>query len=1157
MLNRKAKRRMNEHPLIKILNKHPEYTRLVDALKKGEGSAAVFGLGEAVRPHIAAGLLCHTGKTVLIITANESSAARIQQDMAAFTDRAYHLPARELPLGAKGIAASAGLTARRLEPLCALLNGENIAVAVSAEALIQRMTPPAAIAQCMRTVSAGDRTEPRELLAALINAGYERVDMCEGKGQVCLRGGYLDVFPISMANPVRIEFFDDEIDTMRTYDAVSQRSIENIDRCVIPPATEMPLTKEARTRGMRALRKTEGMKEEYDRLSEGGIPLGLEMLMPLFYPEAFITDYLPEGAIILIDEPQRVEESAKLAFTTHLDRVGSYIHEGTALPEQAELICQPSHILQSLDTPYTAMLFALTRTYGLIKPKCLFRFETRPMAKYIGNTPALAADIESWKRGGSTVMIYAGAHAKRIGDMLGDEGVTIGIAEALTRDIISGEQLIVGQSIARGFEYPELRLAVISECELYGTESRRSASSSKKKPKLAFSELSVGDLVVHELHGIGRFVGVVTLQVAGVSRDYLHLVYAGGDKLYVPTDQLDRVQKYIGGDETTAHLSHLGTGEWQRTVNKTRESVKKLAFDLVKLYGDRLHRKGHAFPPDTAWQKRLEESFPYQETPDQLTSIAEIKKDMESDRVMDRLLCGDVGYGKTEVALRAAFKAVTDSKQVAFLVPTTILAQQHYNTLAARFSGFPVNVALLSRFNTPSEEARVIDGLKKGTIDVVVGTHKLLSKSVQFKDLGLLIIDEEQRFGVGHKEQIKEMRKDIDALTLSATPIPRTLHMSMTGIRDMSVIETPPEQRYPVQTYVMEYSEAVAREAIMKELGRGGQVFFVYNNVRGMETFAEKLKQLVPEARIAYAHGQMGERQLERTMLDFMEQQYDVLLCSTIIESGLDIPNVNTIIIYDADKMGPAQLYQLRGRVGRGARLGYAYLTFMRDKVLSDIAEKRLSAIREFTQFGAGFKIAMRDLEIRGAGNLLGPEQHGHMAAVGYDLYCKIVEGAVKEAKGEKEPVKIDTVVDIPVPASISTHYIPRESERLSMYKRIALIETRDDLYDVQDELIDRYGDIPEDTANLLNIALIKADCSRAGVTQLRIRDKEVRFVFDKQAPIDGAKLIAAAGNIAGARMTFGDTPSMVISRPKSDAAALYAMLPQFVYMLADCLSAN
>lgn len=1148
---------MNEHPLIKILDKYPEYVRLGSALKNGEGSAAVFGLGEAARPHIAAGLFRSLGRSMLIVMANEASAARIQRDMAAYTDRVYHLPARELPLGARGIAASAGLTARRLEPLCALLSGESIAVTVSAEALLQRIAPPSAIRESMLTLSIGDKAEPMKLVSLLAGAGYERVDMCEGCGQVCLRGGYLDVFPINAQDPIRIEFFDDEIDTMRTYDAISQRSIENISSCTIPPATEMPLTKEARTRGMRVLKKIDGMKEEYDILAQGGTIAGAEMFLPLFYPESLITDYLNENAVILIDEPQRVEESAKLYFTTQLDRIGSHIHGGTALPEQAELICQPSHVLQSLDTPYTAMLFALTRTYGLIKPKCIFRFETRPMAKYIGSSASLAADMAQWKRGGTTVLIYAGTHAKRISDTLDDEGLTVGISERLSRDIMQGEQLIVAQSIECGYEYPELKLAVISENELYGTQTRKSISAHRKKPRLAFSELSVGDLVVHELHGIGRFVGVVTLNAAGVSRDYLHLVYAGGDKLYIPTDQLDRVQKYIGGDETTAHLSHLGTGEWQRTVNKTRESVKKLAFDLVKLYGDRLHRKGHAFPPDTQWQRRLEESFPYQETPDQLTCIAEIKKDMESERVMDRLLCGDVGYGKTEVALRAAFKAVTDSKQVAFLVPTTILAQQHYNTLVSRFSGFPVNVALLSRFNTAAEEARVTEGLKKGTIDVVVGTHKLLSKSVQFKDLGLLIIDEEQRFGVGHKEQIKEMRKDIDALTLSATPIPRTLHMSMAGIRDMSVIETPPEQRYPVQTYVMEYSEAIAREAIMKELGRGGQVYFVYNNVRGMDTFCEKLRQLVPEARIAYAHGQMGERQLERTMLDFMQQEYDVLLCSTIIESGLDIPNVNTIIVYDADKMGLAQLYQLRGRVGRGARLGYAYLTFMRNKVLSEVAEKRLSAIREFTQFGAGFKIAMRDLEIRGAGNLLGPEQHGHMAAVGYDLYCKIVEGAVKEARGEKEPVKVDTVVDIPIAAGIPSRYIQHESERLSMYKRIALIETRDDLYDVQDELIDRYGDIPKDTANLMDIALIKADCSRAGVTQLRLKNGEIRFVFDKQAPIDGAKLISAAASIAGARVTFGETPSLVISRTKSDAEALYALLPQFVYTIADCVTHN
>ncbi len=1148
---------MNNHPLIQILRTHPEYARLRNAMVKGEGAAAVFGLGEANRPHMAAGLFCDIGRTMLIVTANETSAARIQEDMSFYTPGVYHIPAREMPLGGKGMVSSAGITARRLEPLVRLINGEPLAIVISAAALLQRMTPPGALAAASKKLSVGQRIEPRELLAYLVNGGYERVDLCEGKGQVCLRGGYLDVFPITSEYPVRVEFFDDEIDTMRTYDPVSQRSIENITETELTPATEMPLTPEARQRGMRTFRKKEGMKEEYDLLAQGGIPSGAEMLMPLFYPEAFLTDYLPEDAVILIDEPQRVEESAKVAHTTHLDMVSSFLADGSALLEQAELMGLPSHLIQTLDTPYTAMLFALTRTYGLIRPKVLFRFETRPVAKYIANSAALAADMIAWRKAGASVVIYAGSHAVRLQDMLLDAGVDPGITERLKRDIVPGEQIITGETIARGFEYPELKLVAISEAELYGAAQKKTAASHKKRPQLAFSELSVGDLVVHELHGIGRFVGVVTLQVGGVARDYLHLVYAASDKLYIPTDQLDRVQKYIGGEAESVRLSHLGTGEWQRTVSKTRESVKKLAFDLVRLYGDRMNRKGFAFSQDTQWQKRLEESFPYEETPDQLTCIGEIKHDMESDRVMDRLLCGDVGYGKTEVALRAAFKAVMDSKQVAVLVPTTILAQQHYNTLAARFAGFPVSVALLSRFKTPAEEEATLEGLKKGSVDVVIGTHKLLSKKVQFKNLGLLIVDEEQRFGVGHKEQLKEMRRDVDALTLSATPIPRTLHMSMTGIRDMSVIETPPEQRYPVQTYVMEYSDAIAREAIMKELGRGGQVYFVYNKVKGMERFAEYLRELVPEARIAYAHGQMGERQLERTMLDFMDQAYDVLLCSTIIESGLDITNVNTILVYDADKMGLAQLYQLRGRVGRGSRLGYAYLTFMRDKVLTEIAEKRLSAIREFTQFGAGFKIAIRDLEIRGAGNLLGPEQHGHMAAVGYDLYCKIVDSAVKEARGEKETPKVDTVMEIPVPAAIQAAYIPRETDRLSMYKRIALIESREDLYDVQDELIDRYGDIPVETANLLNISLLKAEAGRAFVTRLSLKDGEIRFTFDPDAPIDGTKLISVAENIAGAQMAFSDLPALVIRRPKSDAAALYAMLPQFVYMLADCTKGN
>ena len=1148
---------MNKHPLIEFLGRHPEYRRLREALMKNEGAAAVFGLGEAHRAHMAAALFCDTGKTVLVVTANEASAVRIREEAAVYAPAAIHLPARDMPLAGRGFTASAGLAARRVKGLSGLLRGENMLVTVSAAALLQRLTPPGALRAMTTEIRAGEVVKPQALLKRLVDAGYERVEVCEAKGQVCLRGGYLDVFPITAENPVRIEFFDDEIDTMRTYDALSQRSIENVEAVTVPPAGEMPLTETARARALRTFKKKPRLSEEFAALSAGGTPAGAELFMPLFYDDAYLQDYLPEDAILLIDEPQRVEESAKVAHMEHLDTVSALLADGNAEPEQAELLGRPSVLLAQLDTPRTATLFALTRTYGLIAPKCLFRFETRPATKYLAAQDILASDVASWRKAGTTAVIYAGSHSVRLQDQLLDMDVHAAVTDALTRPLVPGEVIITGESIEKGFEYPEIKLVAVSEAELYGAVQKKTAAAHKKRPQLAFSELSVGDLVVHELHGVGRFVGVITLTVGGVTRDYLHLAYAGGEKLYIPTDQLDRVQKYIGGEEESVRLSKLGSGDWQRTVSRTRESVKKLAFDLVRLYGERMNRKGFAFSPDTAWQTRLEESFPYEETPDQLTCIAEIKKDMESSRVMDRLLCGDVGYGKTEVALRAAFKAVMDSKQVAFLVPTTILAQQHYNTLAARFAGFPVNVALLSRFKAGKDEKTILEGLAKGSIDVVVGTHKLLGKSVRFKDLGLLIIDEEQRFGVGHKEQIKNIKQSVDVLTLSATPIPRTLHMSMTGIRDMSVIETPPEQRYPVQTYVMEYSDGMAREAILKEIGRGGQVYFVYNRVRNMERFAEQLRALVPEARIGYAHGQMPEQQLEQTMLDFMEQRYDVLLCSTIIESGLDIPNVNTILVYEADRMGLSQLYQLRGRVGRGARLGYAYLTFMRDKVLTEVAEKRLSAIREFTQFGAGFKIAMRDLEIRGAGNLLGPEQHGHMAAVGYDLYCKIVNSAVKEARGEAEPRAVETVMDVPLSAAIPHPYIPRETERLSMYKRIALIASREDLYDVQDELIDRYGEIPPETKNLLDIALIKAEASRAHIAQLSVRDGEVRFTFDKDAPMNGQKLLKAIGEIPGAQFLNGEVPALSVRMPRADAEKLCGMLPQFVYTLADCIEAN
>ena len=1139
-------------PLISILNKHPEYSRLLQALQKGEGPAGVFGLGDAHKGHVAAALAAESDMPLLLVAPNELAAGKLCDDISAFVP-CVHFPAREIPLSGKGYTASTSIEARRIAILSALSEGAKMAVTVSIQALMQRVAEPEVICSSVNSFSAGQVIDPKDMLRSLVEAGYERVEVCENRGQVCRRGGYVDVFPMTGDTPVRIEFFDDEIDTLRTYDPVTQRSIDSIESIVIPPATEMPITSEARAHAIKLLKKR-GASELLDRLQEGGRPDNPVALLPLFYPgETTLLDYFKDGCI-LIDEPARVEESGKIAWQEFLDGVSPLISSGEAQPEQANLIISPLDTIKRLDTRRTAMFFALTRTYGLIGPKCIFKFETRPVSKYIGREELLCDDIAAWKKSKTTVLIYAGSHAKRLQDRLLDLNVIIPVKEALDREIIPGEALIIEGQVNRGFEYPELSLAVISESELYGSENRRSQQKKRRKPQLVFSELSVGDLVVHELHGIGRFIGVETLNVGGVQKDYLHLVYSGGDKLYIPTDQLDRVQKYIGGEEETQRLSKLGSGEWQKTVSRTKESVKRLAFDLVRLYGERQKRKGFKFSPDTSWQKKLEDSFPYDETPDQLTSIEEIKADMESDKVMDRLLCGDVGYGKTEVALRAAFKAVMDSKQVAILVPTTILAQQHYGTIAARFDGFPVRVELLSRFKTPKEEAAILEGLEKGSVDVVVGTHKLLGKNVKFKDLGLLIVDEEQRFGVGHKEQIKNIRQSVDVLTLSATPIPRTLHMSMTGIRDMSVMETPPSQRYPVQTYVMEYSEAVVREAILKEVGRGGQVYFVYNNVRNMERFAAQLKELVPEAEIAFAHGQMNERVLEKTMLEFMEHKYDLLLCSTIIESGLDIQNVNTIIIYDADCMGLSQLYQLRGRVGRGVRLGYAYMMYKRNKVMNETAEKRLVAIRDLTQFGSGFKVALRDLEIRGAGNLLGPEQHGHMEAIGYDLYCKIVDSAVREAKGEPVPKEIDTVMEIPIPANIPHSYIPREAERLSMYKRIAFISSQPDVYDVQDELIDRYGEIPKEVQNLVFVALLKADAKRAHIQRLAVKPGEVRIVFDPEAPIDGAKLYSTALNIFGAAMVMDEVPTMVIRRPRTSVEELCSELTQIVYMLSDCI---
>ena len=1065
----------------------------------GEGPAGVFGLGESHKGHIAAAL--STGRAVLLVAPNEVAAVKLHDDIACYDIPCAHFPTREIPLSGKGFAARDSIEERRVAVLSALAAGKTMTVVTCIQALMQRIVAPEIIKNSLHSYEEGQTIEPRDMVSELVMAGYERVDVCEAPGQVCLRGGYVDVYPIAAENPARIEFFGDEIDTLRIYDPLTQRSVDNVDHIDVPPATEMPITDEARARALKLLKKRKA-EELASALEEGGRPDNSVALLPLFYPgETTLFDYIDKDWIILIDEPARLEESGKIAYQEFLEGVSSLMQAGEIQPEQANLTVSPLETIKRMDTRRTAMMFALTRSYGLIGQRCIFRFDTRPVSRYVGREELLAEDIEAWKKSNTSVLIYAGTHAKRLQDRLLDSNHIVPIKEKLDRDIVPGEVLIIEQQLNHGFEYPELSLAVVTENELYGTENRRPADNKKKrrKPQLVFSELNVGDLVVHELHGIGRFVGVETLTVGGVQKDYLHLVYSGGDKLYIPTDQLDRVQKYIGGgdDEGTQRLSKLGSGEWQKTVSRTRDSVKKLAFDLVRLYGERQKRKGFKFSPDTPWQRKLEDSFPYEPTPDQLTSIQEIKADMESDKVMDRLLCGDVGYGKTEVALRAVMKCVLDGKQAAILVPTTVLAQQHYATALNRFRSFPVRIEVLSRFKTPAQKKQIMQDAAAGKIDLLIGTHSLLQKSLHFKDLGLLIIDEEQRFGVTHKEKLKELSRQVDTLTLSATPIPRTLNMALSGIRDMSTIEVPPVDRQPVQTYVLEHNWGVIADAIRRELARGGQVYYMHNRVETIDRCAAQLRKLLgEEVSIGVAHGKMDEKGLSSVMQQLSDGEIQVLVCTTIIETGIDIPNVNTLIIEDADHLGLAQLHQIRGRIGRSARRAYAYMTYRAGKILTEVAAKRLTAIREYAEFGSGFRIAMRDLEIRGAGNLLGPEQSGYMMSVGYDMYLQLLEEAVLEQRGEKAPQRTECSADLTVSANLPESYISSGEQRMDIYRRIAALRTAEQSQELLDELIDRYGEPPPPVLRLMDVALLRAEAMQIGVCDIAQRGSEISFTF-------------------------------------------------------------
>ncbi len=1136
--------------LYQAIGRDPAVRQLTEALAAGHGPAAVFGMPDAMRLLTAA--LQAREHTLLYVTATEQEAVRVHDGMNRVSPGALLFLPREMPL-VDMQAVSFDTRAARLAALTQLTLGTPQLVVAPASALLEVLAPPDAFSNALVTVQTGDTLSPKALLSALTMGGYERVELIEGRGQCAARGDIVDVFPPQADNPCRIEFFGDEIDQIRTFDVLTQRSLEQARSVLLPPAYETPQPVALIRRALKKLGDADGFSLQRAAWEQDAPCVGADVLVPLLYDEtATLLDYLPHSAMIYVNEPQRVLDEARAEETIFSETVAATLERGAGHPAQSRLLIRAGSLVRALDTPRTAALYALFRQSQLLQGRVRVAFDAQTPPQYLGNTEQLAADLLRLRAQNEAVLIYAGDASDRLREELEAYHVPLATAETLRRAPQAGEILLLGETLPQGFTLPNLRLTVLTRAEIFFRQESR--QTRKKRGQLIFSDLKVGDYVVHETHGVGKFTGVEQLTVTGCTRDYLLFEYRGGDKLYIPTDQLDRIQKYTGaGEDVTPQLSRLGGSEWQQRVGRAKASAKKLAVDLAALYAARSSHRGFAFSRDTEWQRRLEASFAYEETPDQASSLEEIKKDMESPRPMDRLLCGDVGYGKTEVALRAAFKAVQDSKQVAFLVPTTILAQQHYNTLTARFADYPVRLACLSRFSPPAEREKTKKALKSGEIDLVVGTHALLAKDVTFRDLGLLIVDEEHRFGVNHKERIKAMRREVDVLTLTATPIPRTLNLSMTGIRDISTIETPPQNRYPVQTFVMEYTDALLIGAMRKELSRGGQAFLVSNFVQGMEGTLKKLRELLPDARIDMAHGQMPEGRLEQAMLAFLNRETDILLCSTIIESGVDIPNANTLFVLDADKLGLAQLYQLRGRVGRATRMAYAYFTVPKSREVNEQAQRRLLAIREFTQFGAGFRLAMRDLEIRGAGALLGAEQHGHIADIGYDYYCKLMRQAVREARGETVLPDLEPVIDLPISAYIPHSFVMSEVLRLSMYKRIAEVASRAEHDDLWDELTDRYGELPPEVENLMRLALIRAYAIRARIAEIGTKGGRLTLRYDEGASPDGARLLAVLQGQKGAHLMATQPPAIEIYGKDADLAQNVTNLPQFLYQLLHC----
>ena len=1143
--------------LVRILDQVPEFSSLLTALDSGACPAAVSGLAAVHRAHFAAGLRAKAGRRVVVVCADEGEAQRFAEDLHAFTgEQVLTLPSREFTFHDAAVV-SRQWEHRRLSALRALAMGETDLVVTTPEALLQRTLPSALLLQTVHTLRVGEVHDLTELAETLTAAGYVRCDQVEGVGQFALRGGILDLFSPACDQPIRCEFFGDEIDAMGTFDPATQRRVENRQICdILPVAEVLPQLSpggfsglaEALERLISQEKTAKGdhnpliatLSQDRERLSQGLSFPAMDRYLSLVYPElATAADYLPEDAVVCLSESPRVAERARNYLWRMEEDVKTLLESGLVAGSLARFTRTFEELMDRLsDWPVVYLDTFTSNTYPL-RPRSLLDVLTKQLPSYGASLETAAADLEHYQKAGFATVVLASAERRCLDlqAMLRERKVRTAVDFQLHELPGPGKAVICLGGLSAGFEYPGASAAVLTEGRTIPARKVRSKRDSSRQKLASYADLSPGDLVVHEHHGIGRYVGMVKMSTDGVQKDYVKIAYAGSDVLYVPATQLDLVSKYIGSGDDTEHkkLNKLGGTDWEKTKTRAKKAVQDLAKGLIQLYAQRERLPGHAFAPDSPWMREFEDQFEYTETDDQLRCIQDIKRDMETPKPMDRLLCGDVGYGKTEVAFRAIMKCVLDGKQAAILAPTTVLARQHYLSARRRFAKFPVEIAVVSRFRTPAQMRQTLMDLRAGKVDLLIGTHRLFNKDVQFKDLGLLVVDEEQRFGVQHKEKLKELSKQVDVLTLSATPIPRTLNMALSGIRDMSTLEEPPQDRQPVQTYVLEHDWSVLSDAMSRELERGGQVYYLHNRVETIDRTAGRIQAMLPEARVAVAHGKMTQEAINDVMSQMTDGEVDILVCTTIIETGIDIPNANTLIIEDADKMGLAQLHQLRGRVGRSARRAFAYMTYRKGKVLTEIQTKRLAAIREFAEFGSGFKIAMRDLEIRGAGNVLGPEQSGFLVSVGYDMYLKLLEEAVLEEKGELPQLPAECAADLTVAASIPDKYVPSPEQRMDLYRRIARIRSESDADDLVDELMDRYGDPPRTVNNLISVALLRAAAAGCGISEIAQKGERLLFVLSQ---VDFGKVSALCGSTAyRGRLLFsaGEKPHLALKLKKGE----------------------